>query len=371
MSSHFGSQNPGPSVLPIFRELRKGQIETATNSFDHNLGKGTFGDVFLGDLDGQKVAVKRLESIPYFRSKAFDRDILKIKDLHHPNIVPLLGFYSLKEEEESDSFLVQEHVSRGTLFHLLHESGTDGRRQLTWIRRIDIAIGSAKGLEYLHNSSHQIVHMDFNPTNILVDEDYNAKISDFWFANALGPKNTHLSMSIIKGTDGYLDLEYVVKAHSSTANDVYAFGVVLLELFTGRRPKFPSSDAENSPSSDSEDSSMKLIDWVREKTKNVEVVDSNLERETRLKKVVDPNLLPEMRWRTLDSIITIALICVREDSGDRPTMSQVVKTLEKVRDRYVDWEKRREEMKLIKELEKENTEKTTFSCCFFRRKVER
>ncbi|CAO2819040.1 unnamed protein product [Amaranthus hypochondriacus] len=208
-------------------------ILAATNNFsDSNmLGKGGFGAVYEGMLpDGKKVAVKRLSSVSVQGIEEFRTEVELIAKLQHRNLVRLLG-YCVKADEK---ILVYEYMPNGSLDSFLFDEACS--MSLDWKKRFDIISGIARGLLYLHHDSRlRIIHRDLKPSNILLDEEFNPKISDFGIARIVGGKETEASTNRVVGTYGYMSPEYAYEGLFSVKSDVFSFGVVILEILTGSR----------------------------------------------------------------------------------------------------------------------------------------
>jgi serine/threonine protein kinase len=236
------------------RFLAYDELKEATNNFDPSsmLGEGGFGRVFKGVLtDGTAVAIKKLTSGGHQGDKEFLVEVEMLSRLHHRNLVKLIGYYS--NRESSQNLLCYELVPNGSLEAWLH--GTLGAsRPLDWDTRMRIALDAARGLAYLHEDSQPcVIHRDFKASNILLEDDFHAKVSDFGLAKQAPEGCTNYLSTRVMGTFGYVAPEYAMTGHLLVKSDVYSYGVVLLELLTGRRPVDMSqpSGQEN------------LVTWVR------------------------------------------------------------------------------------------------------------
>ncbi|XP_027178637.1 cysteine-rich receptor-like protein kinase 2 [Coffea eugenioides] len=275
-------------------------LKTATNNFseESKLGEGGFGEVYKGALkNGTIVAVKKL-NITSGRAKAnFESEAKLISNVHHRNLIRLLGCASKGPE----LLLVHEYMANGSLDRYLYG---DKKGYLNWKQRFDIIFGTARGLAYLHDQYHvSIIHRDIKPSNILLDDDFQPKICDFGLARLMPEDRSHLSTKFA-GTLGYTAPEYAIHGHLSEKVDTYSFGVVVLEIISGRR----SSDMTIEPVSEY------LLEqaWkLYENDMHLKLVDATL----------DPN---DYRTEDMKKILEIALICTQSQPSDRPTMSEVV-----------------------------------------------
>eukprot|EP00250_Pteridium_aquilinum_P022509 c25395_g1_i3 orf=20-2872(-) len=209
------------------------ELEAATKEFSKKLGAGGFGAVYEGVLpSGVMLAVKKLEDGSGQSSGQFRAEVASIGSVSHMNLVTLKGFC----HEGNARLLVYEHMRRGSLDKWLFGEGEEGGMELGWERRCKIALDTAKGLAYLHHEcGERIVHCDVKPENILLDEEFNAKVGDFGLAKLVGRERQSFAMTTLKGTRGYLAPEWLQDASITAKSDVYSFGVVLLELISGRR----------------------------------------------------------------------------------------------------------------------------------------
>lgn len=209
-------------------------LRSVTKNFskEQELGRGGFGVVYKGELhDGTKIAVKRMESgvLSYKAFDEFEAEIAVLSKVRHRNLVSLLGFSA----EGNEKLLVYEYMSMGALSRHLFHWKEYGLEPLTWKRRINIALDVARAMEYLHNLAHQsFIHRDLKSSNILLDDDYRAKVSDFGLVK-LAPDGKYSVATRLAGTFGYLAPEYAVTGKVTTKVDVFSYGVVLIELITG------------------------------------------------------------------------------------------------------------------------------------------
>ncbi|CAA7393719.1 unnamed protein product [Spirodela intermedia] len=267
------------------------------------IGKGGAGVVYKGDMpNGEQVAVKRLPAMSRGGSShdhGFSAEIQTLGRIRHRHIVRLLGFCSNQET----NLLVYEYMPNGSLGELLH--GKKGGH-LHWDTRYKIALEAAKGLCYLHHDcSPLILHRDVKSNNILLDSNFEAHVADFGLAKFLQDSGTSECMSAIAGSYGYIAPEYAYTLKVDEKSDVYSFGVVLLELLTGRKPVGEFGDGVD------------IVQWVRMTT------DSQKEG---VLKVLDPRL-PTLPLHEAMHVFYVAMLCVEEQSVERPTMREVVQML--------------------------------------------
>ncbi|XP_010437450.1 PREDICTED: probable serine/threonine-protein kinase Cx32, chloroplastic isoform X2 [Camelina sativa] len=291
-------------------------LKTATKNFkpDSMLGQGGFGKVYRGWVDaktlspskagsGVIVAIKRLnsESVQGFAEWRSEVNFLGM--LSHPNLVKLLGYC----REDKELLLVYEFMPRGSLENHLFRRN----EPFPWELRIKIAIGAARGLAFLHGLQREVIYRDFKASNILLDSTYDAKISDFGLAK-LGPadEKSHVTTRVM-GTYGYAAPEYMATGHLYVKSDVYAFGVVLLEVMTGlkahniKRPRGQES----------------LVDWLR----------PELSSKHRVKQIMDKGIKGQYTTKVATEMARITLSCIEPDPKNRPHMKDVVDVLENIR----------------------------------------
>ncbi|KMT14141.1 hypothetical protein BVRB_4g079620 [Beta vulgaris subsp. vulgaris] len=303
---------PSPlSGLPEFSHLGWGHwftlrdLETATNRFskENVIGEGGYGIVYKGCLvNGTPVAIKRILNNLGQAEKEFRVEVEAIGHVRHKNLVRLLGYCV----EGTHRMLVYEYVNNGNLEQWLHGAMRQ-HGYLTWEARMKVLLGTAKALAYLHEAIEpKVVHRDIKSSNILIGEDFNAKVSDFGLAKLLGAGKSHVTTRVM-GTFGYVAPEYANTGLLNEKSDVYSFGVLLLESITGRDPV----DYGRPPQE------VNLVDWLKM------MVGSR-----RSEEVVDPNIEAKPSTRALKRALLTALRCVDPDSDKRPKMGQVVRMLE-------------------------------------------
>ncbi|XP_074575886.1 putative receptor-like protein kinase At2g42960 isoform X2 [Curcuma longa] len=280
-------------------------LELATNRFsnDNVLGEGGYGVVYRGRLvNGTEVAVKKLLNNLGQAEKEFRVEVEAIGHVRHKNLVRLLGYCI----EGIHRMLVYEYVNNGNLEQWLH--GTAHQRGvLSWEKRMKVILGTAKALAYLHEAIEpKVVHRDIKSSNILIDEDYNGKISDFGLAKLLSSDKSFVATRVM-GTFGYVAPEYANTGLLNERSDVYSFGVLLLETVTGRDPVDYGRTSNE----------VNLVEWLKM------MVGSR-----RAEEVADQNLEVKPSIRALKRTLLAALKCVDPDSSKRPKMGQVVRMLE-------------------------------------------
>lgn len=284
------------------------EIERATKNFDSRgiLGEGGFGVVYSGVLeDGRKVAVKVLKRDDRHGSREFLAEVEMLSRLHHRNLVKLFGICT----DDHFRCLVYELVPNGSVESHLH--GADKISPLNWCARMKIALGAARGLAYLHeDSSPRVIHRDFKSSNILLENDFTPKVSDFGLARAAMDGHKHISTHVM-GTFGYLAPEYAMTGHLLVKSDVYSYGVVLLELLTGRKPV----DLLQPPGQEN------LVTWARPLLTSKEALES----------IIDPSLVnSNIPFDSILKVAAIASMCVQPEVSHRPFMGEVVQALKLV-----------------------------------------
>ncbi|KAE8637146.1 hypothetical protein CSA_004628 [Cucumis sativus] len=287
------------------------ELQLATENFSEKnvLGQGGFGKVYKGVLaDGTKVAVKRGDA-------AFQREVEMISVAVHRNLLRLIGFCTTQTER----LLVYPFMQNLSVAYRLREL-KPGEAVLDWPTRKRVALGTARGLEYLHEHCNpKIIHRDVKAANVLLDEDFEAVVGDFGLAKLVDVRKTNVTTQI-RGTMGHIAPEYLSTGKSSERTDVFGYGIMLLELVTGQRA-IDFSRLE-------EEDDVLLLDHVKK-----------LEREKRLDAIVDRNL-NNYNIQEVEMMIQVALLCTQPCSDDRPAMSQVVRMLEGegLAERWEEWQ---------------------------------
>ncbi|BAT78118.1 receptor-like protein [Vigna angularis] len=279
------------------------QIEKTTNNFEESniLGEGGFGCVYKARLDHNlDVAVKKLHCETQHAEREFENEVKLLSKIQHPNIISLLGCSA----DGDTRFIVYELMQNGSLEAHLH--GPTHGSALTWHMRMKIALDTARGLEYLHEHCYPaVIHRDMKSSNILLDANFNAKLSDFGLAITDGSqskKNIKLS-----GTLGYVAPEYLLDGKLSDKSDVYAFGVVLLELLLGRRPveKLAPTQCQS------------IVTWAM----------PQLTDRAKLPNIVDPVIKDTMDHKHLYQVAAVAVLCVQPEPSYRPLITDVLHSL--------------------------------------------
>ncbi|XP_061352164.1 proline-rich receptor-like protein kinase PERK4 [Gastrolobium bilobum] len=316
MSSNY-SMGMGPGSLPppspgLALTLKGGtftyeELAAATRGFanENIIGQGGFGYVHKGVLpNGKEVAVKSLKAGSGQGEREFQAEIDIISRVHHRHLVSLVGYCICGEQR----MLVYEFVPNQTLEHHLHGKGVP---TMDWPTRMRIALGSAKGLAYLHEDcSPRIIHRDIKASNVLIDDSFEAKVSDFGLAKLTTDTNTHVSTRVM-GTFGYLAPEYASSGKLTEKSDVFSFGVMLLELITGKRPVDLTNTMDDS-----------LVDWARP------LLSRGLEEDGNFGELVDPFLEGNYNSQEMTRMAACAAASIRHSAKKRSKMSQIVRALE-------------------------------------------
>ncbi|XP_052201468.1 putative receptor protein kinase ZmPK1 isoform X1 [Diospyros lotus] len=300
-----------------FRKFTYNELKKASRNFSHEIGRGGSGIIYKGVLqDGRVAAIKLLiNEANYHGKEEFMVELTTIGSLNHMNLIEMWGYCV----EGKHRLLVYEYMEHGSLAETLSSSQTLNSHQ-----RFDIAVGTAKGLAYLHEECLEwVLHCDVKPQNILLDGDYQPKVADFGLSKLLNRAggNSNSSFSRIRGTRGYMAPEWILNLHITSKVDVYSYGMVVLEMVTGKTPMIGHHTGF---SNDGEMMEVRgLVNWVREK------ISENGRRKgsDSLEKIVDPKLQGEFDVAKMEVLVDVALRCVEEDRDARPTMSQVIEML--------------------------------------------
>ncbi|KAK6148847.1 hypothetical protein DH2020_016372 [Rehmannia glutinosa] len=307
--SSLKSTKPIPQAAPDTAKttFTYEELALATDNFSATnlLGQGGFGYVHKGVFcDGKVVAIKQLKVGSGQGEREFQAEVETISRVHHKHLVSLVGHCISGIQR----LLVYEYVPNRTLEFHLHGKG---RPPVNWVTRMKIALGSAKGLAYLHEDCHpKIIHRDIKSSNILLDENFEAKVADFGLARLYSDTDTHVSTRVM-GTFGYLAPEYALTGKLTDKSDVFSFGVVLLELITGRRPIDKSQNYLDD----------NIIDWARPLL--TQALESN-----NFDSVADPKLQKDYNSIEMARMVACASVCVRHLARRRPRISQIILALE-------------------------------------------
>ncbi|PIN16910.1 Serine/threonine protein kinase [Handroanthus impetiginosus] len=292
-------------------------LKNATRNFrtDSLLGEGGFGYVFKGWIDehtfapskpgtGLVVAVKKLKPESFQGHREWLTEVNYLGMLRHENLVKLIGYC----EESEDKLLVYEYMPKGSLENHLFRKGA---QLMTWATRMRIAVDVAKGLSFLHSLDANVIYRDLKASNVLLDSDFNAKLSDFGLARE-GPSGdrTHVSTRVV-GTRGYAAPEYVATGHLTPKSDVYSFGVVLLELLSGKR----ATGDENVGGAEET-----LVDWAK----------PFLSDSRKVLRIMDSRLGGQYSKKGAQAATALALRCLNIDPKNRPPMTEVLASLEQL-----------------------------------------
>ncbi|XP_016479425.2 putative serine/threonine-protein kinase PBL21 [Nicotiana tabacum] len=305
-SSKGKSRESNNQNSDVARSFTFKELATATQNFKETnlIGEGGFGCVYKGRLDsGLIVAIKQLNLEGLQGNQEFIVEVLMLSLLHHKNLVNLIGYCTHGDQR----LLVYEFMPMGSLENHLFDL-EPGTEPLSWRTRLKIAAGAAHGLEYLHKANPPVIYRDLKSSNILLDNEFNPKLSDFGLAK-LGPvgDNTHVSTRVM-GTYGYCAPEYAMTGKLTLKSDIYSMGVVLLELITGRK----AYDTSKKPGEQN------LVVWsspfLKDRRKYVHMVD--------------PSLHGQFSARCLHHAVAITAMCLQEQANFRPMISDIVTALD-------------------------------------------
>ncbi|KAJ4807577.1 Leucine-rich repeat protein kinase family protein [Rhynchospora pubera] len=278
------------------------EIENATDKFEKKIGSGGFGIVYYGKLtDGREIAVKVLTNESYQGIREFLNEVTLLSRIHHRNLVTFYGY----SQQDGKNILVYEFMQNGTLKEHLRGSSQD--KIVSWVKRLEIAEDAAKGIEYLHSGcSPTIIHRDLKSSNILLDKNMRAKVSDFGLSKPAAD-GSHVS-SIVRGTVGYLDPEYYISQQLTEKSDIYSFGVILLELISGHEPISNENFGINCRN---------IVAWAR----------ANIESGN-IHAIIDPALEETYDIQSIWKIAETAILCVKPKGMQRPSITEVLKEIQ-------------------------------------------
>ncbi|KAI3840098.1 hypothetical protein MKX03_037939 [Papaver bracteatum] len=303
LRKNIPSSEGGVESTKIYTEK---ELELATDNYDTSrvLGEGGYGTVYKGILsDKRQVAIKKSKIVDQSQIEQFINEVVILTRINHRNVVKLLGCCL----ETKVPLLVYEYVSNGTLFQHIHYN----KSEISWPNRLRIATETASAIAYLHSAaSTPIIHRDIKSANILLDENYTAKVSDFG-ASRLIPLDQIEIVTLVQGTLGYLDPDYFKTSQLTEKSDVYSFGVVLIELLTGEKPvSFARSDEQRNLAA---------------------FFISKMEDEISLFQLLDAQVVKEEYMEQILAVVELAKRCLALASEERPTMKQVVTELDDLR----------------------------------------
>ncbi|XP_022722116.1 receptor-like protein kinase ANXUR2 [Durio zibethinus] len=292
--------------MRFYRRFTLEELRTATDNFRLKIGEDGFYSVYKGFI---KDSFKDTVAIKWFKDDyCLSKEMAVLSNRHHLNIVSLIGY--CLDGSESNKFIIYEYMPRGSLHDQLHRRN-DSQPLLSWKKRLEICIGAARGLEFLHTGNPLIIHRDIKTRNILLDQNWFAKISNFEISKlvptSLSEWDSHV-ITRVAGTVGYIDPEYLLTGHLTEKSDVYSFGVVLFEVLSARKPR--EIDIE-------EGQGRSLVQWCRECVE-----------EGRLDEIIDSRLKDEIAPECLKAYADMAYKCTNERRNERPTIDAVVKRLQ-------------------------------------------
>ncbi|KAG5543584.1 hypothetical protein RHGRI_016355 [Rhododendron griersonianum] len=298
-------------VVSRFRKFTYDELKKATGKFREEIGRGGGGVVYKGILSDCRVAaIKRLNEANQGEAELL-AELSTIGRVNHMNLIEIWGYCV----EGNHRLLVYEYMERGSLAENLI-SGT-----LDWEKRFDIVVGSAKGLAYLHEECLEwVLHCDVKPQNILLDSNFQPKVADFGLSKLVNRRGGGKSSSFsrVRGTRGYMAPEWISNLPITSKVDVYSYGVVVLEMVTGKSPMTAGGQGSGNTG---EMEQRGLVKWVREK------MNGNGENELWLEEIIDPIMKGKCDLRKMGILVQVALECVEKDKNARPTMSQVIERL--------------------------------------------
>ncbi|CAM6025065.1 unnamed protein product [Sphagnum balticum] len=303
IQEEFAKQDVQPTLYAY------NDIKIATRDFhpDMKIGQGSFGVVYKGTLqDGVEVAVKHLLTNSQQSIDEFLNEVVLITNVKHKNLVKLKGCCLMGGGVTNKRLLVYEFVDNNNLAETIFEN--KGGHNVDWPMRKNICLGVARGLNYLHEDAQpRIIHRDIKAPNILLDKHFNAKIADFGLARLFPDTSTHISTFHIAGTMGYVAPEYASRGQLSEKVDVFSFGVLVLEIVSGRKNIEPNLNEDQAY----------LLEWVWK-----------LYEEAKLLEIVDPKMNTHNHEKDIIHVINIGLLCVQSTSSKRPSMARIVAMLQ-------------------------------------------
>ncbi|GLT65917.1 hypothetical protein SLA2020_383170 [Shorea laevis] len=301
-------------------------IHFSTDGFsDSNLlGHGNYGSVYYGFLRDQEVAIKKMTAT---KTKEFMAEMKVLCKVHHANLVELIGYAA----SDNELFLIYEFAQKGSLGSHLHDPQNKGHSPLSWIMRVQIALDAARGVEYIHeHTKTHYVHRDIKSSNILLDGSFRAKISDFGLAKLVGKTGDGKATATkVVGTFGYLAPEYLSDGLASAKSDVYAFGVVLFEIISGKEAVI-RSEGTSMKNSERRSLASIMLAALRNLPDSLSI--------SKLKEYIDPNMMDLYPHDCVFKLAMLAKQCVDEDPILRPDMKQVVISLSQILLSSVEWE---------------------------------
>lgn len=313
------------SILGLPVKFDHEEIRVATECFRTPIGAGGFGTVYKGTLpDGTVIAVKKMNALGAHGKREFCTEIAIIGRVHHVNLVSLKGFCAHRGER----FLVYEYMNRGSLDRTLFGHGPP----LEWLTRCEIALGTARGLAYLHGGCEQkIIHCDVKPENILLHDNLQVKISDFGLSKLLNSEQSSW-FTTMRGTRGYLAPEWLTSSAITEKSDVYSYGMVLLEIVRGK--KNSSFQPPNDTTSQSESTERNRLSLSSPASANQPMYFPlralEMHEQKKYLELVDPRVVGSVKSEEVEKLVRVALCCLHEDPTLRPTMANVVGMLEGV-----------------------------------------